>query len=140
MKHLKQLGMIRSSALAAFLLTIIFFVSITLLHDAQAAQSYGMHYYSIPFNGESTMTMVLAVPKTSNAFNATDGTSTLTTTWAESEITGVQHSVTNDWRFKIPKTGFLILYAKVYHVAAASLERQKTLPMRIRLLITGEQK
>jgi hypothetical protein len=108
-------------------------VSLALTEKLLAASAVDTKTFILPVDKDSrasatAITIVVFDADTGNVVNGTTGVSASNTTWDSGEITGAQHSVSNEWKFTIPKPvdsngRVLDVYMKVYHVAAASVSK-----------------
>jgi len=97
----------------------------TFTRHAQAASA--AHNLVIPYNGEAAITVVFALPSNASLIDADLGT--IGASWADAEIEASQDATSNDWIIAIPSTQYNIFFCKVYHVAAASVDKT-TVPSR----------
>lgn len=107
------------------LFVILILITLVILAPAKAA-STPSKTLTWPYNGETSMTMVLYDYDNGNVIKSDDGTSLSTTTWDNGEITGTRHSISGKWVFTIYEPTPKRVAGSIYDSAAASVSKDSS--------------
>ena len=126
-----RFGKITLTAICLIVLIALLYLAQGAIENSQAAAAIDTKTFILPVDaadGErstaTAITIVVLDAMTCNVVSGTDGTSSASTTWDAGEIAGAQHTISNEWKFTIPKPAATVVpYIKVYHAAAASVSK-----------------